>query len=315
MSCAWERRESAIAKAIRKSIPRHTHPTRGHWGFESPHAGCAGASGILDDDWFLVETAWPCDAKSSPEDLLRAQEGLTGLAKLADPDHGRSACVRAEIPVGEGIPLVARLGGTLTAIFAAQRPVAQHSAPRGSTAATPHFPDPAGSQALARMLAETRWPHHGRDDASIAVDLESDRDHRQARLAISQNGHFSASVEMADWRSPSGPSRAAGARMLLCANHATRMARAAVQEEGDRWVYRFEVRLESSPSERELHHVLATLSVAGRRWTRELRALEEESIARAYLAARAGGVEHPIEHPVEHPFEHPAMPEHQPQGR
>jgi hypothetical protein len=301
MSCAWERREASLARAIRQSIYRHTHPARGRWGFEFVDGPSPGISGILDDDWFLVESAWPSGASMSPEDLLRAQEGLGGLNKFVDPGHGLPTCVQAEIPVGDGIPFVARLGETLSALFAAQGSAA--SIPQSRPPVIPESPEPSGQSALAKILRETRWSHHERDDASIAVDLESNRGYRQARLVVSAGGDFSARVEMADWRSPSTCSRAAAARMLLCANHATRMARAAAREEEDRWRFRFEVRLGTPPSERELHHVLGTLSVACRQWTRELRALEEDSIARAYLAARAVGVEDP------------AAPEHQPHGR
>jgi hypothetical protein len=300
MNRVWERQETGVARAIRKSGAAIARPAPGRWELQVSNGPAFSVGAVLDTGWLVLESPLPRSMRIPPApDLLRSNAHLPGLVKFADRARGGTMSIQAEIPIGDGIDLAARLNETLDGFshghaIASGKPIPYAEAFGAQADCARASADPAraaarvASRALVAALRSAGWPFLERADGSISVELESDHGYRQAHLTVDPDGAFAARVGVADWRVASPPSREAAASLLLAANNGMRMARAVSVEKGERWVGRFEVRLGSSPCEAELRHVLAALSVACRHWARELKSLEHLSTAEAYLAVRGG---------------------------
>jgi hypothetical protein len=79
----------------------------------------------------------------------------------------------------------------------------------------------------------------------------------------------------------------ATAALLLEVSGLIRLARGCLRSAGDSPRAWFEVRLRPACEPGELRHALDALSVACRLWANEVRALQDETVARRWLAARA----------------------------
>ncbi len=300
MNRSWERQETGIARAIRKSGAAFARPAPGRWELHLSNGHAFSVGAVLDTGWLVLESPLPRSMRIPPApDLLCSNAHLPGLAKFADRACGRTVSIQAEIPIGDGIDLAARLHETLNGFSRGHAIASGKPIPYGEAFGAPAddaraSADLAGGEALVApralvaALRSVGWPYLERIDGSISVELESDHGYHQAHLTADPEGAFAARVGVADWRGASPPSREAAASLLLAANNGMRMARAVAVEQEERWAGRFEVRLGSSPCDAELRHVLAALSVACRHWARELRSLEHLSTAQAYLAVRGG---------------------------
>ena len=300
MNRLWERQEAGIALAIRKSGAAVAKPAPGRWELHLSNGHAFSVGAVLDAGWLVLESPLPRSMSTpSTPDLLRSNVHLQGLAKFADPARGRTVSIQAEIPIGDGIDLAARLRETLAGFSRGHAIASGKPMPFGEEVDAPAdsaeaLADPARAEArsapraLIAAVQAIGWSFHERVDGSVSVELDSDRGYYQAQFTVDPQGAFAARVGVADWRGASPPSREAAASLLLAANNGVRMARAVAVEKEERWAGRFEVCFGSPPCDAELRHVLAALSVACRHWARELRSLEHLSTARAYLAVRGG---------------------------
>src|SRR5262249_11169728 len=264
----------------------------GRWKFGLDFGGgTLQATAQLDEDWLLLAAPLrDLRKEESPaqrvEELLRLNAGLLGGAKFT-LDAGRPvARLAAEIPLGEDIDLASRI---LLACVGFERAAARFYRVEAEDQASSNPEDAAGvrptdtSCDLARLCREAGWAFTERA-AGVAVTLDVPHGFYQALLRGGAEG-VSAAVELTAHETIPSPCRQALGVFLLGASGAFRFARAAVGDGGG-LAARLEVVLDGSPTATELAHALSALSVACRLCAREVRALEDEGVAREFLAVR-----------------------------
>jgi hypothetical protein len=232
----------------------------------------------IDNEWITVATRPPCglSALSPWEALLRNAE-LTGPAKLVLPPGGRDLEIRAELPVEDGVDVDAVLRQ------------ARDSLTRAAGSETPLGTDNAaidlGPADLHVLAAEAGWLFTWRSSGRIAVELDVPGQFHRAIVEPRAAG-CRARAALAVAAAPSAGPRLALAVLLLTVTGVVRMARAGATElDGDTTVF-VEADLVERPSAWEFHHALSALTVACRMAGREAKALVDERVAGAYLAAR-----------------------------
>ncbi|MCL4180049.1 MAG: hypothetical protein KJ072_20165 [Verrucomicrobia bacterium] len=136
---------------------------------------------------------------------------------------------------------------------------------------------------LVRCCQDSGWAYTERVTGRLTVALETEP-LRHAEL-VAQGESIFARVELADYGRCGAPSRQAAAALLHAAATVVRRVRASVVEEvgGAVWL-RFEA--ECGPVADALGISLESLSVVVAMVAPELAALENETIARDYLAVR-----------------------------
>jgi hypothetical protein len=230
--------------------------------------------------WLSVECRPERHNLGSPWQMAQTNARLARGAKLiAD---ARGPALRVDVPCEESEPPTGLLLDGCGSLLEAW--TALHEEADGTTEdekAGPNDTNLAPPAALVASCAEAGWPAGARAGGSMAVDLEAPG-FWQAIVTAEQRG-LRASVELAPLEKEP-LAREATATLLLEASGHIRLARAAARggEASPRAV--FEVLLRHEPDAAELARAFEVLSVACRLWAHEVKAVQDETVARCWLA-------------------------------
>lgn len=276
-----------LAEALRAHVKR-VHPAgprrSGFW-LDRRTEGIA----WLDEHWLrlsvFVRSARLADGADAAgmEDLLRRNALLPGTAKIALGTHAHTISVLVDLPFeSEAVgPLLEQQIATAVAHLHEVVRRLRTAAPRNTDELPAAIPSATAKALgpLAEVCREASWPAAQRAEW-LVVDLEVPGGLCQARLTRRASGAVRASVEFV---APGGLPicRHASAALLLAAGDVVRLARPVL---GD--AYGWEVNLGNEPGPGDLDRALASLAVACGATAEELEALQEEQIARAFLATR-----------------------------
>ncbi len=149
------------------------------------------------------------------------------------------------------------------------------------------------AEGLARCCQESGWNCHQRSTGRITVALETEPP-RHAELVAHDHG-IHASVVLANCGRCGPASRRAATALLEAAAAETGQVSAAVHSEaGSFWL---RAQAECAPTPEALDAALTRLAVVSAQVTRELAVLEDETIARDYLAIRDRFADDGKQHP------------------
>jgi hypothetical protein len=232
-----------------------------------------------DEPWLAFEAAANGASPDGPDAawlLLRGQGALQANCRYALPPCGGLPCgglqVVGEVAADGGADLAERCREMVEGLVAAR---AERPAPHRLTAG-------AVPERARELVAEVGWPVHERPDGRLAGTLPGVDGAWSAELA-GEPGGLRASVEIASMRSAGDATRLALGEMLLAAGHVVRFARAGIEEDGESCAVRFETRLPPDATPPELRHALAALAAACGACAGEVRALQDEALAKEYL--------------------------------
>lgn len=235
-------------------------------------------SAFADDEWITLAVRMPCGPGAlSPWQALLVNAGIAGPVKLVLAAGGLDLEARVEIPTEDGVDPGARVRQACESL----RRLAS-----GGPADTATCTDAAsGALDLPSLATDAGWPFVLRSSGRLAIDLAVSGQFHQALVEPRAAGcRVRASLVVVV--GPSARSRFALGALLLTVTGLVRMVRAgAVEQPGETMVF-VETDLAKRPTAPELHHALCALAVACRMAGRETKALLDERIASAYLAAR-----------------------------
>lgn len=270
--------EKLILESLR-SIAGFVEPSGNHrWKFALANGRRIPASARVTEGWLLFDA--PLQGIDEGRDLWRLlalNARLGGGAKfaLAGP-HTR---LRAEIALTDEIDAATRLTQTCAALKEAlslAEGLRDDGPPHRSIIST-------NRASLPSLCNEAGWAFTERDGDRLAVSLEARSGFHQALIEPSRGG-VSISTEIMRAQNLSQLSRQSLGVLLLRASAELRMARAAVEEEEGQWSVRFETRFDSVPGSMEIDRALAALSLACALCAREVKSLQDDFLARRYLA-------------------------------
>jgi len=268
--------EDNVAAALTKVAGPVTEKGAGRWSVSLWNGAVHPVEARLDDGWLALQAAgW--DHRVAPWDLLRANAGLTGLARFVLEEVPSVTTLQAEIPVG-GDDLPAELEAACAGLRQALE--LEPDAPAAPPSPPEDRPD------LARLCAEAGWPFEERDGGTLSVELETADMPLRARLEDEADGGLRLQAALLQTQTLGSPGRQAVATALLATSATVRMVRAYAAEEGDEVQTGFEVRLSCAAEPATLDHALAALSVSCGLCVLEARALQEETLAQRYLEVR-----------------------------
>lgn len=247
----------------------------------------------LEDDWLLLSR--PVNRvvpRGRLSDLLRRNATLDGLVKFAGLP-GRRTEIRAEIPLDLELDLDQQ-------IEAVARGLGRASAALRETAHAPtpaQASPPAGTQAgtgvdLPALCAELGMAFTERDDGALSVELPGVAGlcgHARLEPASRTGGGFRAWLALGPCGELGPESREALGVLLLSASATVRLARAVVRPGDEGEMAGVEVQWPTVANARALEHALGALAAGGRYFGREVNALCDPSVARAYLDTKALG--------------------------
>lgn len=278
----------------------------GGWAFVLSNGSTIAGTARIDDGWLVLDAPLSSRRRRRalrPQRLWRLLEWngrLAGLAKFALLPRTGCLHLRAEIPLDDGADAP---GARSAAACAAEvrracdgwRAAAARYRRKRIDPAPPHLGDDAAATCeLAVLCRQSGWAFDERGDGRLSVALDlADRSQR-ALLDRRPDGSLAAQAEILAAPALPPAARDALALLLITACGVVRMARAAVEETGDdgdrRTAARLEANLAPPASPAALSEALSALSVAAGLCGREARALQDERLAREYLAARRAWV-------------------------
>lgn len=137
---------------------------------------------------------------------------------------------------------------------------------------------------LAALCVEAGWAATERTSGEVAVIVETRHAAYRARLTLGAGDSFQALVPFSDVELTTMVGRAATARLLLRLSGAVRLVKGVVVRDGE--AVRPGIAAASAPPRTgaDMARVLSALSVACGLAGREIRALTDQGLARAYLA-------------------------------
>jgi len=146
--------------------------------------------------------------------------------------------------------------------------------------------DVAAEERLAEICERAGWSFTKRANGQVAIRLDVRDAFCQALLTpkVGKMRRLRVSLGMAT--STEGEAPHAVHLLLLSASRLVRLARASAAPAGEAIEYRWEVPLPVEDDAWALGHALGALSVACQLTARELQAMEDQIIARQYLAMR-----------------------------
>jgi len=276
----------AIGDALKKCSASLTELRRGRWQFHLHNGKPMAVSAEVREGWLRLTTRVRAGDPYGPESfwsLLRLNAELSPFVKLALGSRAAGLHLQADIPVDPEIGFEGHVRHACIGLETGMRAVhvgVKKSVPIPSSSG----PSPVETR-LLDLCREAGWGGRERSQGSVVVDLETGGEFYQATLTESPSAGLHAWVELARC-GISRSSRAALGVLLLTAGGLVRMARPAVDENLEPASTRFEVRLPPTSGSSELDHGLSALSIACRLCGSEARALQDEALARQYLAVR-----------------------------
>lgn len=291
----WSAHEREAALAMEALTPAAEAIGPGWWFCLGGQARAPRVAAEVEDGWLLLDAPLGSVALSH-ERLVEANAQLGGGAKFALVPEDERVHVRAELPLGVGSDLAARLlearrgcGQAAALARGGREPGADSSESRGQGCGEPSG-TPAAEGALDQLCEEAGWVFTRRTPGCLAVDLEETGGFSQAQLERRADGAIALTAEVDDCHPAARSCQKALAIFLLRCCGWLRLARAVGEPASDGAAPRFEVVLAADPSPGELSEALSALSVAVRFGGRELRALaRSEELARRYLACQPRG--------------------------
>jgi hypothetical protein len=279
-----------------------TQAHNGLWTIK-PQAGLVVAA-RLEEEWLLTDALveGPLQALTNghglaPETLLAWNASLPGNAKFA-LDATRHLRLAAEIPLLEDARLSQQMAEVLAGYTAGWRKARQRGGESelDTGGQAPAAATPPGNDALKELCVTAGWAHAERADGRLMVELESRRGFYQAALSARGNGVIAqaslgtgGSVAGEDTRAPAGAAaalkpvcRRALAILLLLTCGRLRYARAAYPPNASAAV--LQVVYGHPPCAAEIGRALESLSVGVGLCGEEVKRMDDENLAREYLA-------------------------------
>ena len=268
-----------------------TVKTTGHarWALELTNGRSHRATARLVDGWFMVDL--PLGASRAPSHkrqwhMLTINAGIDGAPKFAMSPDGRTAALRAEIPLAGGRTGQKRIAPTCRAMKAALDALASEAGaivPPAENAQGDDRESPA--KRLADLFGQSGWAFDQTTGGRVTVQLET----RTGPYYAIATARPDSGVEIGvDVGTAEETCCKALTPVLLKVCGMIRMVRAAVHQTDQRATVRFEVSLPGETTAAEIGQALAALSVACESCGREVRALQNTSIAQAYLSLSRG---------------------------
>lgn len=231
---------------------------------------------------FSLSTTSDCGIQRQTE-VCRTTQNVHLRADIPLPgdDDSESDC-ESEF---DGV-LTTRLLETCAGLKAAYRSfrgekMSEHPMPVSSV--NPEDPGKSQVDELRRLCGDAGWPFIERSGGKLMVDLDVRSGFYQAAVEQRDEG-AEVAVEIVRSEALGETSRQALSLLLLGTGALVRLARPSIEEKENQIAVRFEVRFTTTPTAVELAHAFASLSVACAMSGREARALQNEVIARDYLA-------------------------------
>jgi hypothetical protein len=283
-------------EALRDSSAQVRSLGHGHWEalLSDNPASCLTVRWL--PDWLLFTAPderlprEPARSLAGLVHILKTNAALPAGVRVGIESPGAPQTLTSQLPLDESTDVRERVVAASSAFSRALTGAwkggrEQVDAPRIHAARQPESKE--GRAPVDRLLEQsqaTGWRHSRRGER-ILVELDVADLGTQADLVLRDRGRLDVTVELARGEFVE-PVSGAISLLMLSASHAVHMVRAAVAGEGSELVWRWEVGWEQLPGVFEFTHGLAALSVACRLTVREARALEEEGLARQYLAVR-----------------------------
>ncbi len=298
MTYAAKTRENQIAIALARCAAPVKQAGGGRWEFALANGKPLGVSARLFEDWLLLDAPLTDGiSRGGWWNLLRLNAALHGLSKFVLMPGARSVHLRADLPLpgdddserdcesGLDSVLTTRLLETCACLKAAYRSFrgekSEHAMPASSV--NPEGPGKNQVEELRRLCGDAGWPFIERSAGKLMVDLDVRSGFYQAAVEQRDEG-AEVAVEIVRSEALGETSRQALSLLLLGTGALVRMARPSMEEKENQIAMRFEVRFTTTPTAVELAHAFASLSVACAMSGREARAIQDEVIARDYLA-------------------------------
>jgi len=261
------------------------------WRFKLGDELAQSACARLEEDWLLIEASPAGGGRPTRltaqrlRGLLQWNGVLPGGVKFALADDPPGVLLLAEIPLDdEQRGLQTRFAEACTGF----RQGAMLFAGKGPPEISDHHESPGqdANAPLTEICEETGWPFTQRADGCVAIQLDVAGAFHQTLAEQRADGRLRLSVNLDSPQPIASTSQLAVDVLLLTACRVVRLARATVAPVNDRTAYCWETTLGDAPNAFELEQALASLSVACRVSAREIRILEDESIAQKHLAVR-----------------------------
>ena len=239
----------------------------------------------LEDDWLLLSR--PLNRvvpRTRRLELSRRNASLDGLVKFTCLP-GRRVEVRAEIPLDAELDLEQQVDAAVCGFdraSAALRGAVPGPAPKSQPAAEPA--GPGGD--LTALCAEIGVTFTTRDDGALSVELAGAggvNGHARLEQPSLAAGGFLAGLDLGECDGLGPESREALGVLLLSASATVRLARAVVRPGADGEMAGVEVFWPTAAHAQALEHAFGALATAGRYFGREVNAICDRSVARAYL--------------------------------
>lgn len=272
--------DEPVLDTLRTLDPLSRRAGRGQWQLTLLNGRAFDVEVKLAGAWLSVECRPQLPCLGSPWPMLETNARLAPGAKLIADAHGPA--LRVDLPCEQSEPPTGLLLDGCGSLLEAW--TALHEEADGTTAeeaADQSDISPELPAALVASCAEAGWTASERAGGAMAVDLEAPG-FWQAVVTAEPRG-LRAFVELAAVEK-APLAREATAALLLEASGHIRLARAAARggEAGPRVV--FEVFLRHEPDAAELARAFEVLSVACRLWAHEVTAVQDETVARCWLA-------------------------------
>lgn len=295
MTGAIDSRTAACRRAI-TTLPLVGAGEGGGFSLELPGARRARLLLHTGDGWAdLTVEPGEESARIEPWDALALNAAADGVAKLVLRPGDSAPALRADVRLAADEDPSASLSAACNELRRLAESVARHSrradADAGGGAAGAPEADNASAHPHAgtdieALLTEAGWPFVQRASHRLAVDLGLPDQFQQAFITNGPGGRSRARATLAVIGSPTVATRRALGVLLLTVSALVRTARGGCSdEEGDSAVF-IEAPLGESPDASDVDAALGAIAMACQMAGREARALIDERIARAYLAAR-----------------------------
>lgn len=290
MSYQTRTREFAIGELLEKCAPLVEAVGRRKWNFILNNGSMLLVTAQANDEWLHLQASLEPKAAADVDawKLLQLNHQL-GLSRFALLPGERGAHLRAEIALDEEVDLARRLHEACAGLKAGagrlhgEKP-AEHE--KLSPAITIDAAAPKGGPELQHLCREAGWQFTEKSATRLAVELEAGDGFYQAVIEERPGGEVLVSIEVARDEAFGEWSRRALGAMLLQACGVVRLTRAAIRETGGQATALFEVLFPTMPCAVELGHALSALSLSCRLCGREVAAMQDERVARNYLAAQ-----------------------------
>jgi hypothetical protein len=293
LSYTFRTKESAVGESLKKCAPLVERVGQGEWNFILNNGSMLLVSARADEHWLQLDA--PINGSESqvdPWQLLKLNQRLGGLSKVASITGKSGLRARAEISLDEEVDMHRRLKEACSGLksaagsFHGEGPEKPTGNPAKAGPGENNQRDAAG---LRKLFEASGWTFTERSEAKLAIDLETRGGFYQAIAEQEPGGGVSLAVELTRDTGFRECSKRSIGKLLLRASAMVRLARPIVKEEGEETTAYFEVRFQTAPCASELGHALSALAVASRLCGKTADAMRSEVVAANYLTYQGLG--------------------------